>query len=402
MPSSEEICRLFYEGEFIPLFVYRDGAFSAQFPETSLAVQPPAYILRALQSEANDAAMRYSDANCLYFSVRATDGAVVFGGPVPGIWVDDDTLIALRREYVVTSTEQSAFDDYMARIPPYNPNILGRKLSLLHFLLTGTLSDPVLPDSILAASAAFTPSSEQAEQLLATHEAETYNNSYEIEALLQRFVTEGDAEGFEEFVRNVPPFNPGTVASTGLRALKDNLIVSVALACRAAIAAGIPRETAYSLSDAYIREMERLQRADELLALNVAMLRDFIARVRTRKETLLPSNAVHNRLMHRCVNYIHRNLNHRITIEDVAAHVNLSRSYLSTTFRQCMGVSMNRYILDAKLEEAASLLRYTDRPIADIAEYLCFSSQSHFQQVFKDKFSQTPRTYRASFTAETQ
>ena len=96
------------------------------------------------------------------------------------------------------------------------------------------------------------------------------------------------------------------------------------------------------------------------------------------------------------MNYIHRNLNHRLSIEDIAAEAGLSRSYLSTVFRQSMGVPLNRYIADAKLDEAARLLRYTDRSIADIAEYLCFSSQSHFQQVFKAKFGVTPRTYRAS------
>ncbi|HBA68914.1 MAG TPA: hypothetical protein DCZ40_06105 [Lachnospiraceae bacterium] len=47
-----------------------------------------------------------------------------------------------------------------------------------------------------------------------------------------------------------------------------------------------------------------------------------------------------------------------------------------------------------KLEEAKSLLTYTDKPISEISNYLCFSSQAYFQNVFKKKYEITPNEYR--------
>ena len=49
-----------------------------------------------------------------------------------------------------------------------------------------------------------------------------------------------------------------------------------------------------------------------------------------------------------------------------------------------------------KLEEAKSLLIYTDKTISEISEYLCFSTQSYFQNVFKKKYGQTPKEFRSS------
>ncbi len=401
MTNTDEICRLFFESEFIPLFLYRNGVLSAQFPETALPVEPPRALRERLLLRQTDVSMLYSDASCLYFMVRADEDTVVFGGPVPIIWVNAETLVQLRRDYLIKPDEEAAFAEYMAKIPPYNNVVLGKKLNLLLFLFTGVLRHEVPAELFLSETdpSRFEANKETTNLLFSSHNRETYNNSYEIESMLVKFVMEGDLDGYEAFVKNVPPMSIGEVAPTGLRSIKNNLIISATLACRAAIRAGLPQESAYALSDAYIQEAEHINRADELLTLNASMLRDYIARVRAQKESSVPVDTVHNRLMHRCVNYIHRNLNHRITVEDLAAYVKLSRSYLSTTFRQCMGVPLNRYILDAKLEEAASLLRYTDRPVSDIAEYLCFSSQSHFQQAFKEKYAVTPRTYRSSFSA---
>ncbi|MDY2838738.1 MAG: AraC family transcriptional regulator, partial [Bilifractor sp.] len=45
-----------------------------------------------------------------------------------------------------------------------------------------------------------------------------------------------------------------------------------------------------------------------------------------------------------------------------------------------------------------SLLHYTDKTISEISEYLCFSTQSYFQNVFRKKYGCTPREYRKSAT----
>ena len=43
------------------------------------------------------------------------------------------------------------------------------------------------------------------------------------------------------------------------------------------------------------------------------------------------------------------------------------------------------------------LLRYSDKPIVDIANYLSFSSQSHFIQIFENYTGLTPKKYRDKY-----
>lgn len=59
----------------------------------------------------------------------------------------------------------------------------------------------------------------------------------------------------------------GTLANNPLRHSKKIAITLIALSSRSAIAGGIPSEIAYSLSDAYVLQVEELLHADEVIAL---------------------------------------------------------------------------------------------------------------------------------------
>lgn len=50
--------------------------------------------------------------------------------------------------------------------------------------------------------------------------------------------------------------------------------------------------------------------------------------------------------------------------------------------------------MQVRLREAKSLLQYTDKSLGEISSYLCFSSQSHFQNAFKKETGITPAAYR--------
>ena len=54
----------------------------------------------------------------------------------------------------------------------------------------------------------------------------------------------------------------------------------------------------------------------------------------------------------------------------------------------------------AVIENYKSLLHYTDMTLAEISCYLCFSSQSYFQNVFKKEYGVTPMQYRRQHHTE--
>lgn len=95
-----------------------------------------------------------------------------------------------------------------------------------------------------------------------------------------------------------------------------------------------------------------------------------------------------------CIDYIYAHIKDRITIEDLACHTGLSQNYLSRVFKQNLGISISDYIREKKIEKATHLLRYSDKAVVDIANYLSFSSQSHFIQVFENFTGLTPKKYR--------
>lgn len=47
-----------------------------------------------------------------------------------------------------------------------------------------------------------------------------------------------------------------------------------------------------------------------------------------------------------------------------------------------------------KMEEAKRLLRWSDKPITAIGNYLGYSSSGHFGSVFKKSVGMTPSEYR--------
>lgn len=69
--------------------------------------------------------------------------------------------------------------------------------------------------------------------------------------------------------------------------------------------------------------------------------------------------------------------------EKLAKELFLSCPYLSRRFKEETGESLTDFILKEKTEEAKRLLRYSDKSLTAIGNYLGFSSQSHFARVFK-------------------
>lgn len=79
-----------------------------------------------------------------------------------------------------------------------------------------------------------------------------------------------------------------------------------------------------------------------------------------------------------------------IRADQMARELGYTRAYLCTRFKQEVGVSLTRYVQQEKVAEAKRLLRFTDQELGDISALLGFSSQSHFQTVFKQITGETP------------
>ena len=73
----------------------------------------------------------------------------------------------------------------------------------------------------------------------------------------------------------------------------------------------------------------------------------------------------------------------------------MNRTYLCSLFAQQTGMTISQYVTNIKVEEAKRIMDITPKTIAEIAAYLGYSSQSHFQRVFKKHTGMTPGEYRS-------
>jgi AraC-like DNA-binding protein len=86
-----------------------------------------------------------------------------------------------------------------------------------------------------------------------------------------------------------------------------------------------------------------------------------------------------------------------IGVDDMAAAAGLSRAHFSREFRRAFGDSPHGYLLTRRLERAASLLRITDRSVAEICLDVGLTSVGSFTTSFTRMFGASPTAYRAQF-----
>lgn len=174
-----------------------------------------------------------------------------------------------------------------------------------------------------------------------------------------------------------------------IRVYKDRCISSLSILARAACEAGLDVETAYILTDLYLLKIETATSTVELNTIQFGMMNDLCKRVGDLrfKQTLNPT-------VNRAISYVNEHLREKLNTIRVAEALHISANYLSTYFKRETGENFMNYISRMKVEDSKRLLELTDKSLSDISNYLSFSSQSYFQNVFRNLTGMTPNDYR--------
>lgn len=186
----------------------------------------------------------------------------------------------------------------------------------------------------------------------------------------------------------------GTLSRDPVTNLKYHFVITTAFVTRLCITSGMETEQAFRLSDFYILKLDNLHTVQAVIDLHDQMVLDFTGKMRFNVR-----NSGASKPVSACLDYIYSHIKERITIEDLAAHTGLSASYLSRLFKKETGVSVSDYVREKKIEKAQHLLKFCDYSLIEIANYLSFSSQSHFIQMFKEFTGMTPKKYRDLYSS---
>lgn len=94
------------------------------------------------------------------------------------------------------------------------------------------------------------------------------------------------------------------------------------------------------------------------------------------------------------LDYINEHLDEKITLDEIARHAMLSRTYFSSIFKKYNGLSPWEYITIKRVERAIYLLRTTNESKLDIAQKCGFNSSSNFYKAFNKITGKRPDHYQ--------
>lgn len=331
-----------------------------------------------------------------YYGVINFGSRKIILGPTRQLGNTDQELRELAFRLDVPPEETEEFLTGMKSIIRMPLESIMQILCTMNYILNGeklTLQDITIYDSEQEIINRDTMAAREAQSYTTANiPSQDVHNTYSLEQALMTIVRKGDMAALQEWVKSAPAIRGGIIATEQLRQAKNTLIVSATLASRAAIRGGLSVEEAFSLSDSYIQKCELLNSMDQITNLQYHMIREFTQRVDRVRLGRQPSKLITD-----VANYVRQHLSEPITAAQIAKELYLSRPYLSRRFIAETGESLTDFILKEKVGEAKRLLRYSDKSLTAIGNFLGFSSQSHLSRVFKRYTGLTPGEYRAKF-----
>lgn len=390
MDSIYSFCQTLYNCTYLPIHYYKDGRLQLILPDTGFSFDLAAPHLPELTA-AGQAVSYLVTKEFHYIGLvhNKKTGQMVLIGPVISIVPSPQSVRNIMKEYSIPLEYREWLTELYQFTPIYSFHQFCHFLALFYQELFGDVIDIDAYLNVYTDTGSASMASLHSAKSYDAKEMELFHNTYHYEQLYLDYIRSGNVEGLKKFFSNAFSIQAGQLADNTLRQAKNILIVSVTLATRCAIEGGLDIESAYQLSDVYIQESEKLQNTDALYHLQYNMLLDFTRRV---AQAQVPHDTTSD--IYKCIQYIKQHTNQAVSTSDVAAYIGKSRSHLSRCFKKELGFGMNEFIMRCKLEEAKSLLTYTDKSLSEISSYLCFSSQAYFQNVFKKKFGITPNEYR--------
>ena len=369
----------------LPVRYYLNGKFCGMFHHTKF--KPDLAILEEPNIFAGKRNVSYyMDDNLLcygLFRVKDDDVALVIG-PVTPMKMDSRTIAAILRKIGEPLSRSDELASFFASMPSYPLRNFLQILCTVNYFINHEKTN--VEEYILG---------EETDIRIETAPQSDYlsepsvHNTMELEEQMLSYVEYGMTSKMKKLYQRPMSGRPGKMAPEAIRQQKNLIVCTATLVTRAAIRGGLDYETAFGLSDLYIQKSELLSDYVALARLNAQMVMDFTERV----EKIRGGKEV-SKLTINVRNYIFEHISETITTDDMAAALGWNRTYLCKKFRDENQVTLNNYIQTIRIDEAKRLLRLTKKSLSEIALSLGYSSQSHFQKLFKKISGTTPMTYR--------
>jgi AraC family transcriptional regulator, transcriptional activator for feuABC-ybbA operon len=83
------------------------------------------------------------------------------------------------------------------------------------------------------------------------------------------------------------------------------------------------------------------------------------------------------------IEYMHHNIDNKITLSDLSEQVELSSAYLSRVFKETTGYTVIEFFNKIKVDKAKELIIEGDKKVKEVAKILGFTDEFYFSRMFK-------------------
>lgn len=213
------------------------------------------------------------------------------------------------------------------------------------------------------------------------------NYPIELEKKLQTAILDRDKKRSKELLNKLLGYI-FFYSNADLKLIKARVLELIVMLSRSAIDGGADVEQIFALNNNYIREVESFSTLEKLSVWLTGVINRFVSYV------FEFNDVKHIDIIHKITAYIKDNYMHKITLNDVAEHVYLSKSYVSKIFKKEMNVTLTEYINNIRIEKSRVLLLDSSLSLADVANLVGFEDQSYYNKIFKSKVGVSPGKYR--------
>ncbi|ADL52280.1 AraC family transcriptional regulator [Clostridium cellulovorans] len=151
----------------------------------------------------------------------------------------------------------------------------------------------------------------------------------------------------------------------------------------------------------YIFDACKKSRNNNLLILSslyhfLAMIHEASAPEQTEKNT----EKLKDYYIHQAMIFIEKNYYRNLCISEMAKYLSLNRNYMSTLFKESVGITPQAYLINYRMDKAKELMKNSSLTIGEISSLVGYNDPLMFSRMFKKLFGIPPKNYRNSINVQ--
>ena len=175
--------------------------------------------------------------------------------------------------------------------------------------------------------------------------------------------------------------------------VKTRCVELIVVLSRTVVDAGVEMGRIFHFSTEFLRQINGFQTIDTLCSWMSDILHGFM-------DAMFSFASIkHADAVYKTMNYIRSHWREKPSLDEIARHAYLSKSYLSMLFKQETGIGISEFTNQVRIEYSKKLLSGTDMSIAAIASECGFHDQSYYTKVFQKLEGISPKKYRDKHAA---